>query len=329
MKKTDLTTIKFYFHAILLVIATLLVASCGGGGGGSAITSSGLTLRITDAPADDLQEVWITFTEAVIHPKDAPDDGSADIVIPIPDEFASGASIELTSLSGGDSVMLLQENPIPAGEYAWIRLALDLDPARTYVVDSIGAQHGLTCSSCEQSGFKLNREFTIDATGLVDFTIDFDLRKSITLANNIYKLRPTLRILDTELASSQITGSVLDQRIVTPFDPLTPADGCFVYIYEGDATTVTPDDLCSDPDVANCPVSTRPLTTAEVTTPDSGVTFEYITGFLEPALYTATLVCESDDPDIDEELTYITPVTADATTPGLVTLPDFILGDTP
>jgi hypothetical protein len=94
------------------------------------------------------------------------------------------------------------------------------------------------CPSCDKSGFKLVRAFDVEATGWVDFTIDFDLRKSLTLrrpnkvrADFDYILRPTLRILDTELASSFIHGMVEDQH------PEIDPDVCWVYLYEGDAVS--------------------------------------------------------------------------------------------
>jgi hypothetical protein len=68
------------------------------------------------------------------------------------------------------------------------------------------------------------------------YTIDFDLRKSITLRqrnkpnpqDNDYKLPPTLRILDTEIASSFLFGTVT----ATCTEPANPADpsGCAVYV---------------------------------------------------------------------------------------------------
>ncbi len=97
----------------------------------------------------------------------------------------------------------------------------------------------LDCSSCDQSHLKLNRSFTIENTGFIGFTIDFDLQKSLTLQlpqsvkrrpDYAYKLRPTLRILDTELASTFIWGSATDTRDPqeAPADP-TGCEGLHLY----------------------------------------------------------------------------------------------------
>ena len=84
-----------------------------------------------------------------------------------------------------------------------------IDPNETKIVEKTGATiHDpelLDCSSCDESHLKLHRSFDIpNEGGWVNFTIDFDLNKSLTLQlpqsekprpEYAYKLRPTLRIL--------------------------------------------------------------------------------------------------------------------------------------
>lgn len=212
----------------------------------------------------------------------------------------------------------------------------------------------LDCSSCDQSHLKLNRSFTIENTGWTNFTIDFDLQKSLTLQlpqseidinvegrpDYAYKLRPTLRILDTDLASTFIWGSVTDTR-ATKEDPADPT-GCKVYVYTGDAATVIPDDLCvpaSEIDTSCDDVNNqRPLTTADVI--DNGGTFDYRTSPLYPETYTVAMICpaiiadpaNADDPDTDDELVYIGEQDADATLDppdGNGVEANFILADSP
>ena len=243
-------------NLLALVAMAILLTACGGGGSGSSTGSAtGLTLHITDAAVDDaaIAQVWVRFTRVVLHPAD----GSGDITYTVEDKSDPAnirpyRDIELKSLVSGKK-MLLGEIPLDAGDYSWIRLVID--PAHTHIVETSGGDYLMKCPSCTQSGFKLNRSFTIDTTGWIDFTIDFDLRKSITLthpnaprADYDYILRPTLRILDTALASSYIHGTVTDQRseMVNPDTP----DTCWVYVYEGDAASITPDDICNDPDTS-------------------------------------------------------------------------------
>ena len=66
-----------------------------------------------------------------------------------------------------------------------------------------------------------------------------------------------LRILETELASSYMHGTVTDLRsvMVCPGAP----DGCWVYVYDGGTATIVPDDICLDPDATIIRLADRPL----------------------------------------------------------------------
>jgi hypothetical protein len=306
--------------ALINIIATTVVLSltaCGGGGSGSDGTGT-LSLGITDAPVqnEDIAEVWVRFTQVTIHPTD----GSSDIVMDVVnDDGDPWRDIDLKSLTNGNT-MLLGEIELAAGHYSWIRL--DIDPAYTYinetdVPDETPVIEGnptlLDCSSCDESHLKLNRSFTIENGGWINFTIDFDLQKSLTLQipqsvkprpDYAYKLRPTLRIIDAELASTFIWGSVEN-----PADPT----GCSVYVYNGTPTTL--DDMCvDDPPGVYCEEADTQRPLAKVDVIDNGGTFDYRTGPLYPGIYTVAVVCEPDDIDLDSDvLTYIGTQEVDAT----------------
>ena len=313
MLKTTHTLLNF----MMAPLFALLLTACGGGGGGGAVGGLGsLSLGLTDGPVDDLYQVMVTFTGVIIHPAD----GSADIVVDVTDDQGNGMTIDLKSLGQGNSVRLLEDYPLPAGDYSWIRLVID--PDNTYVVENQGgAQLLMDCSSCDESHLKLNRNFSIAAAGLVDFTIDFDLAKSITLKqpNRIpysdfqFKLRPTLRIIDTLVASAFISGTV-DQALVDPaIPPAILPDACGVYVYTGDANTVVPDDICvNDTDPNACPPADRPLTTAEVMLDTNTGLYAYRTGYLYPDTYTVALLCEDDLSDIDDAVTFLGEAQVDA-----------------
>ena len=287
-------------NSIATTFAALMLTACGGsdgGGDGGGSSSGGLSLNITDAPVlnEDIAEVIVCFTDVIIHPSD----GSPDIERDVTNGIDPCRAINLKELTNGNSV-LLGEFDLPAGDYSWIRL--DIDPNETVIVertvngvpdedeppeppteaDTIHDSAKLDCSSCDQSHLKLNRNFTIENTGFINFTIDFDLHKSLTLQlpqsekprpNYAYKLRPTLRIIDTELASTFIWGSVTDTL---------PTGGdkgvCRVYTYTGDILTVVPDDMCNDGCTAGLNAGDRPLNIAEV----NDASFEYRTGSLLP-----------------------------------------------
>ena len=307
------TITQISLNYLIISLFALLLSACGGGSDGTSsddgsLSGSGaLTLSLTDAPVDELSEVWVTFTDVIIHPAD----GSEDIVVDVRDELGDGISINLIDLGQGNSERLLNEYPLPAGQYSWMRLVID--PDNTYVVvDEGGAQLTLDCSSCDQSHLKLNRSFTIEDEGVVAFTIDFDLGKSITLTrpnstpyeDDQFKLRPTLRIIETDVASAYIFGTV-DELLVNPYLP----DECAVYVYEGDA--VVPEDNCvNDDDIDACPDADRPLTTAGIEQENGS--YRYRTGYLYPDTYTVALLCEDDLAEVDDDVMFIEEATVEA-----------------
>jgi hypothetical protein len=290
--------------------AALLLTGCGGGGDESTSSDGSMTLRVTDAPVDDLCEVWVTFSEVHLVPGDEGglirfDESNTDSL---------PASIELTSLDQGISVALLDDEPLPAGDYNQIRLVID-DSSDTYVIkeDEIGGceelQTPLFCPSCTQSGLKLNLDgFNLEADGLVDFTIDFDLEKSIILPpGRGYLLKPTHTVIETEVANTQFTGEVTDSQS-TPGDPVEPIE-CAVYVYQGD---VQPDDNCSnETDTSACDgVGAQSYRSAAVE--GSEPPYSYLTGYMQADTYTVTLACGNDDPEANDDLTFIGTTVVDA-----------------
>lgn len=322
------------------IALTWLLTACGGGSGGSGSAGdnpgnvgSGIILSITDAPLvdDDIAEVWVRFEKVIVHAANGTEDTYIVEDRSDPDNILPYRDIELKSLVGGKT-MLLGEIALDAGDYSWIRLVIN--PEHTRVVEAGGGDFLAKCPSCSgPSNFKLNRAFTIDTTGWIDFIIDFDLRKSLTLrhpnrdrADFDYILRPTLRIIETELASSYIHGFVTDERNE---DHQGTPDDCVVYVYEGAAADVVPDDICSNPDPDTCPDADRPLRTAEVN-PGDNPDYDYITDYIYPGLYTVVLLCEPDDAEVnDDHLLFMskTEVLAEAVPGGAPV--DLAMQDTP
>ena len=263
---------------IFASITALLLTGCGGGGDGSTSSDGSLTLRVTDAPVDDLYQVWVTFSKVIVQPSN---EGLARVEYAIDPPMA----IELKALGSGESVALLYDEPLPAGDYSWVRL--DVEETYVYVTkqdaDEIPPlKTDLFCPSCEQSNLKLNRSFSIPADGVVDFTIDFDLRKSITLTGQgIYKLRPTLRILETEVASAQFSGTVSDNQANEP--PQVNPENCVVYIYEG--SNITPDDICIPDTGPLCSTSgTQPYISADLEPTETTGEYSYLSGYVKEGL---------------------------------------------
>ena len=291
----------------------LMLTACGGGGGGDSSSdgTGALSLSITDAPVsnEDISEVWVRFTQVIVKPSDGD-----TIVIDVTDNQNNPyRDIELTSLASGKSALLLGQEKLLAKNYSWIRLVID--PAHTYVVETLGGTPLLDCSSCDESHLKLNRSFVIEEGGVTAFTIDFDLRQSLTLQmpkteqprpDYAYKLRPTLRMEATELANAFIFGDVTDNR--------SEPTECWVYVYNGSEAQVEPDDICNTVAIDNvfCPDSDRPLLEAIVEDTETPGLKDYQTGYMLPDIYTVAMVCEDDNPTLDEDLRFIGKTEVDA-----------------
>ena len=290
-----------------------LVGGCGGGNGGGSGTSSGsgtLQVQVTDAKVDEALAVVVHYTAVQIH------GDTSDITVDVSDPISGdpGRSINLLDYTNGVSTILF-DTALPAGHYNWMRLAIDLDKSYIELADG---QHPLWCNSCTKNGLKLNREFTIDADQTTAFTLDFDLRSSITFDNTRYHLRPTVRVVATH-ASGAIAGAV-DSTLIANNDP--DGNGCAVYVFNGFGATL--DDIYM-PATGDVPAGhNNPVTTAIV----DDTTQTYMTAFLPPGDYSVALTCdpELDVTDTDEvvgtDMTFVD--SQDATvSSGMTTTVDF------
>ena len=271
---------------ISIAVAVLAVAGCGGGDGSNA-DSGTLSIAITDAAVDGASRVVVTFSAVEIKPAG----GTAVVYV-----LSPAKSIDLLALSGGATAMLLDAKVLPAGQYQWVRLVVESQQnvPTSYIELASGAQHPLFVPSGEESGLKLNRGFTIAAGGRTDFTIDFDLRKSVIAPRGQapnYLLKPVLRIVDN-LRVGTVSGVVPANLIPTVCTP-------FIYVFSG--ANVIPDDLdpAASPDV-------DPLVSVRVELDSASGAFKFKIPFLEVGTYTLAFTCDGamDTPDGEETLSF-------------------------
>lgn len=295
------TSIMKRFGSVLAFGAILAVSGCGNsGGGGSGASTGALSLQITDGPVETAEHVYIQFSglelqgegqrTTLYYCEDPADStktvvsGSACTTPPAPKR------LDLLALSGGQADFLLDSFVLPSGRYNWIRLMVDTAGTRdSYIVLMGGAEYELTIPSGDQTGLKLNRGFVVPAGGSADFTIDFDLRKSVHMTGmGDYKLRPTLRMVDNTMVGA-ISGMV-DASLVP--GGCTPA----VYVFEGSG--VTPDDIDG--------IAPDPVSTASVKLDINDGKYKYKAAFLEAGSYTVAYTCDAavDDPTINDTLTF-------------------------
>jgi len=283
---------KLIVSCVCVAIAaacTALIVGCGDGGGGatSAQATGRLTLGITDAPVDGATAVVVKFTAIELKPENG--DAISISLNPAP-------SIDLLDLAGGSSRELLSDREVPAGHYQWVRLLVEAqqNTPSSYIDLADGQRFPLYVPSGSETGLKLIRGFTVAAGSVSDFTIDFDLRKSVIAppgqAPN-YMLKPVLRIVDN-LRVGSLQGTVATALVPT---------GCTPQVYVFTGAGVVPDDL----DIAAAP-DVDPLVSAPVTLDTASGEYRFRVAFLEAGAYTAAFTCDAalDTPEGEETLVF-------------------------
>lgn len=286
----------------LSILSLALLSACGGGSSDSAGTGgsagpgeSSFSLAVTDGPVDTAQEVVIQFTGIELRQEDGE---------PISFNFDEPVSIDLLTLQGNDSELLLEGETIPAGDYNQIRLAVNAEYDNvmdSYIILEDGTQHEIWIPSGAQNGLRLVSGFTAASGGNVDFTVDFELKKSITNPPGQpgVIMRPVLRLIDNIEAGS-ISGIVDNTLVAEACENAAENDGA-VYVYAGEVDTAT--------DISGA--DSDPLTTALVS--EAGGEYSYEVGFLAEGDYSLAYTCqnEADDAEAEDSLEFF----------GLTTLP--------
>jgi hypothetical protein len=258
----------------------LSLVACGGGGGNSNPAQGELTLQITDAPVTGVSKVVVTVSQVEIKPKNQ---GPITIALSPPKQF------DLLANQGGDAFTLFANEPVPEGEYNWVKLTPVTGLSNSYVEIA-----GETKELSFPSDLKLVSGFSVPGAFNSEFVIDFDVRKGLVQDANGIKLKPAMRIVasqmnGSELMTAKIMGTV-DNTLVTSCADAS-VDAGSVYVYAG--ADVTPDDMHNG-------ATAQPLTSAIVSTTD----YSYVIAFLEPGDYTVSYTCGADDPEVDDAITF-------------------------
>ena len=265
----------------LFLVPALLLGACR-----DDLGTGELGLSVTDAPVDNATAVVVQFTGVEVKPADH-DAESFD--------FDAPRSIDLLALNGGGSESLLDGVTVPAGQYEWVRLkvnAADDGTLDSYITLKDGSQHELQVPSGAQTGLKLVSGFVVPSGDRADFTIDFDLRKSVTdpmNASPAYTLKPALRIVDNAQVGA-IAGTVGSARIV---------QGCTPAVYAFAGAGVTPDDVDG--------TAPDPVSSAAVHLDTASGAYVYRIAFLAAGSYTVAFTCDAalDNPDTSETLAFV------------------------
>jgi hypothetical protein len=285
-----------------------LLAACGGSAGSS---SSTMNLGITDGPVDSASSVVISFTGVELQPSG----GGQSIAI----NFSSPKTMDLMQEQNGNAASLLSGESVPAGNYDWIRLMLNVAAdgtvANSYIMIN-GAQYPLLIPSGAETGLKLVQGFTMTANQVANFTIDFMLQQSITAppgqasgGTQDYILKPALRLIDNVQAGT-ISGTVAlstlqsNSACLNGYSGSGPLPNAHVYVFSGTATPSS---------------SLTPVVEPEITLSSSG-SYSYSQPLLLAGGYTLAVACTSTSNTGATTVTFLPPtgmaatVTANQTT---------------
>jgi len=304
-------------------------SSSSSGGGTSLDGDASLTIGVTDSPIDEASRVIIEFNGVTLK---GVGDGSPSIVI----EFNQPKVIDLLSLQGSNSQLLLDAAPVPSGDYQWIRLQVTADGIYTPPAAGDFDGHGvgsylerdngsggtekipLKVPSGSQSGLKLVGNFTASDKGETAFTIDFDLRQMINGpflpgASEYYELLPEMRMIDTE-AGGHISGfidpSLLEDNVGCLGSQPEDLEGVSVYVFYAMAIV---DDIQSN---------SGPITTALVSYENDA--YKYAFGFMEAGEYKLALSCDAelDNSNQNDDIVFLSEIDQVFVEAGLTTQVD-------
>jgi hypothetical protein len=272
-------------HSWLSLVSMAVLAACGGGSDDSPDPYGKINLGVTDAAVDGAAHVVVEFTGIELKP--------VNVANPEVFDFTTPRRIDLLALESGGSEILLRDEVLPAGNYEWIRLKVNAGrtASDSYVDLKDGSRHALFIPSGNQSGLKLIRGFTIGAGSTANFTIDFDLRRSVILPpgqNGDFILKPVLRVVDN-LQVGTLTGVIAPALITSTCTPS-------VYAFTG--ADIAPDDLGG---------TLEPFLTARVLQSATSGAYEYRIGFMPVGAYTLAFTCDAklDDPETNDTIVFV------------------------
>ena len=279
-------------------------SSSGVGSGGSTVTTSapapteGVTvsgvssnkpafsLRLTDAPLDDLVAVVLRFTGVEVRNVNGTWTSYS---------FDAANEIDLLQLQGSKTADLLIDMPLDVGDYDEIRLLVDETPMANYVDLGAGGVQDLEVKAADK-GVSIKGDFSVTESRPASLVIDFDLRKSVKKARKSgeYSFKSKMRLVSFT-TSRHIRGTVDPALLSSSADCSDDDVDTFnaVYVYEGHGAKLE--------DIDESKKKPRgPLTTTAVKYDSDSGSYRYEAGFLPEGEYTVAITCNADLDDPEE-----------------------------
>jgi len=199
---------------LFFLLAATLLAACSGGGSDEPGTGT-LTVGITDAPVDDVTELWVSFVGITAKPQNG-----EQISWTFDDE---PRTIDLLALQGGLSENLISNQTVPAGRYNWIRVDINPEIGSSFAELESNGQILDVIVDVPSDRLRFVSGFTITQGQNFRLMIDWDIHRSLSIPlgqqiedQQVAHLRPAWRVTDmasfATISGSVATGLVEDDR---------------------------------------------------------------------------------------------------------------------
>lgn len=215
MKSSQMPTRFSRAAAAALIGGAALLTACGGGGSADSGTGS-VRFHLTDAPACGYDEVNVTVERVRVHRSataGANEAGWSELVL------TPARRIDLLDLTNG-VLAELGTLSLPAGSYTQVRLVLAPNTAGNPLANSVwptgGSEQPLTTPSAQQSGSKIQANFSVAADQVADLVLDFDACRSLVVAGNSGQilLKPVIRATPVFAAAGNAIQGYVDASLV-------------------------------------------------------------------------------------------------------------------
>ena len=258
----------------LLMVACTLLFGCGGGGGGSQTGDTGnLQVALTDAQNPDMSELVVSILEirAIPFVEEVSEEVAEEVV---PEQEAAADEeeewivlatfdppVQINVLDLAYQQELLADVDVPLGDYEQVRLVLEENPVDgepvNYIVftEDIETMVPVVTPSGQESGLKINGDYSVEEDGSTVVVLDFDPNRAIHQnGSGDWIFRPTgIRLVESQEVLSEyggLFGHVL-QEVTDPATAETttePLVGALVEVTDPEtgevlaSTIVNPDD---------------------------------------------------------------------------------------
>lgn len=301
-------------NTLAIAAPVLLLTACGGSSDSKTpienLPLPSFSLAVSDAPVDDLSQVVVCFNQIELK-------GDTDTIFTVGNEVgmiaandlcldssgnvvADTVGIDLKQYTGSESIALVDNISLAAGNYSQMRLIIS---EGSYGIDAeTGEKISVRVPSNE---LKLDG-FTATLGGEVDFTLEFDLKKAMTnpVGQSGYFLKPRGVRLVNNVEAGHLAGTVSETLLIenqcTPLSD-TATSAASVYMYTGaDVAIETMED--NGGNEANA----LPYASTAVVFDSEQTSYNFEIGFIAAGDYTVAVTCNTqDDPELDEDMVFI------------------------